>query len=187
MVAKLISLSGIHNCQKTTTFSELKELYKNRNDILFISEIPTMFNNLGLGINNDDNQLNLLPLRQGLSQFCSINIEKFLRFSDYKYIIMDRCSLDITLYTRYFSDIGDMVDEGQLDDLNIDLIKSYYLDFDFKLFYFGMNNWIENKRADSMSKESGYDLEEKYFNKFQSILINFDNINQIIAEINIDE
>ena len=152
-MVKIIALSGIHNCKKTSVFEELKSYYSNRNDILFISEIPTTIKNIGLGINNDDNFIQLLPLRQGLSQITYINIENYAReLKGYKYIILDRCSLDVTIYSRYFSDIGDMInnENDQFNDTNIDIIKSFYKNHEFKIFYFGINNWVENKRDDSM-------------------------------------
>lgn len=183
-MAKIISLSGIHNCGKTTTFEKLKEKYKDNKKILFISEMNTALNKLGLGINNADDQLGLLPLRQGMSQFCLITIERFLKESiDYTHVVMDRCSLDTTLYTHYFADKGDMMNDGQLDHTSVGLINSFYQNYDFKIFYFGMNNWIENKRTDCMSKESGIELEENYFNKFNELFIDYENIYQIICEI----
>ena len=184
-MATIISLIGIHNCKKTTTFNKLKKHFKDRDDILFLSEIPTALNSIGLGINNSDNKLSLLALRQGLSHMLSLQIERHLSMSqDYKYIIMDRCSLDVLLYTRYFNDIGDMIDDSPFDEMNIDIIKSYYKSNNFKIFYFGMDNWVDNQRIDSMSKESGIELENSYFNKFKDILIDYDNIDQIITEIN---
>lgn len=183
-MTKIISLSGIHNCGKTTTFEKLKEKYKDNKKILFISEMNTALNKLGLGINNEGDQLSLLPLRQGMSQFCLINIEKFLKEAiDYTHIIMDRCSLDTTLYTHYFADKGDMINDGQLDNISIELINSYYQNYEFKIFYFGMDNWIENKRTDSMSKDSGVELEENYFNKFSELFIKYENIDHIVSEI----
>jgi hypothetical protein len=185
-MVKIISLSGIHNCKKTTTFNELKSFYKNRNDILFISEIPTIIKNIGLGINNDDDFLELLPLRQGLSQMTYINIENYSKgLKGYNYIILDRCSLDVTIYSRYFSDIGDMTnnDDDKFNDTNIDIIKSFYKNHDFKIFYFSIKDWVDNKRDDSMSKESGFELEHNYFNKFMDIMIPYENIDQIKLEV----
>jgi hypothetical protein len=183
-MAKIISLSGIHNCGKTTTFDKLKELYKDNNKILFISEMNTALNKLGLGINNEDNQLSLLPLRQGLSQFNLISMERFFKEStDYTHIIMDRCSLDTTLYTHYFTDKGDMINDDDLSDININLITSFYQEYGFKIFYFGIDRWIDNKRIDSMSYESGIELENNYFSKFKTLFVNYENIDQIISEI----
>jgi thymidylate kinase len=183
-MAKIISLSGIHNCGKTTTFNKLKELYKDNKKILFISEMNTALNELGLGINNEDDQLELLPLRQGLSQFSLITMERFFKeLTSYTHVITDRCSLDTTLYTHYFADKGDMSNNDQLTDININLIKSFYQGFEFKIFYFGIDKWIDNKRIDSMNYESGVELEHNYFDKFKTIFINYNNIDQIISEI----
>lgn len=183
-MAKLISLSGIHNCGKTTTFNKLKEHYKDNNKILFISEVNTALNDLGLGINNDDSKLGLIPLRQTMAQTLQISMEDFLSSSiDYTHVVLDRCSLDTILYTVYFADRGDIiVEEKGLDSIK-EFLYTHYKALDIKIFYFGIDKWIENKRKDSMDKESGTSLDNNYFGKLSGLFTYYSSINDVIEEI----
>jgi len=173
---QIISLSGIHNCKKTTIFGELKEFYKNRRDILFFSEFNTLLDNYGLGINDDKKPL--MRLRQNVSLKSLQEIENYLlkmKSDHYRYVIMDRCSLDVILYTNYFIDFGHL--SRQINDVHFISAKNNY--YQYKLIYFGMSHWVENKRPNSMDKESGQILEDKYFSKYKDIMIDFNSIEDI--------
>lgn len=167
----IISLTGVHNCKKTTTFERLSKQLKHRKDILFLKEVPLMLYALGLGINNDN--ASLLQTRQKLAYTITSFLEtELLDSSTYNYVITDRCSLDILVYSQYL--LKQIPGAKQLE--------RYKNNPKFKIYYFGMKEWYKDVRTGAMDHLSGLEIEE-IFKQYNYLYNDIASTESFLAEI----